>query len=298
MSGFVVDRPRREDFDLFEPAAIGRARDDLPELDESDWWYEDEDPLFVPMAEPDAAGTLGDDAGWWSSRAHRILAASAGALAAVLLLLIVLGGDDGDRSVTTAQRPTTTRAPATSSTTPETTTTIAAGGTTAVETTEPTRPPATAQASNTRPRSTVTPSSTDAPRVDPPVVLASNPSPTNPPPTNPPPTPTTTQPPPPLPTGWIAISPSSIETGYPAGTVVLSWESSGADTVTVTGPGVDQTAKAGSVWLCPSGDDPCSAPGAEGTPPYTYTLTVTNAAGTQQYFATLTILPPLPPPGP
>ncbi|MEL7210852.1 MAG: hypothetical protein AAGK32_21890, partial [Actinomycetota bacterium] len=91
------------------------------------------------------------------------------------------------------------------------------------------------------------------------------------------------------PTGSISVSPSSAPPVYPTTSgPVVAWSSSGAATVSVSGPGLSSGSASGGQPVCPgtlgTGSVCQAAPGT-----YEYVLTVTNAGGSQTFVATLTI---------
>lgn len=97
----------------------------------------------------------------------------------------------------------------------------------------------------------------------------------------------TVPPPPPAPEGALSASPSRVGTVHPNGQVVVSWSSSGATTISVSGPGLSSSSPAGSQGVCPGTvvSSVCRAPA--GT--YTYVLTATGPGGTVERTATVTV---------
>lgn len=89
------------------------------------------------------------------------------------------------------------------------------------------------------------------------------------------------------PDGSLSASPSRVATVHPNGQVVVSWSSSGATTVSVSGPGLSSSSPAGSQGVCPGTvvSSVCRAPA--GT--YTYVLTATGPGGTVERTATVTV---------
>lgn len=81
-------------------------------------------------------------------------------------------------------------------------------------------------------------------------------------------------------TGSIDMAPASLSSPYdfPSGAPTLDWETAGAASVQVSGPGVSSTATSGSQPVCPGLElrGECSA--ASGV--YTYELVARNASGT------------------
>ena len=97
----------------------------------------------------------------------------------------------------------------------------------------------------------------------------------------------TVPPPPPAPEGSLTASPSRLATVHPNGQLVLSWSTSGATAVTVSGPGLSSASASGSQSVCPGTvvSSVCRAPA--GT--YTYRLTATGPGGTVERTASVTV---------
>ncbi|MBL8775352.1 MAG: sigma-70 family RNA polymerase sigma factor [Acidimicrobiales bacterium] len=97
----------------------------------------------------------------------------------------------------------------------------------------------------------------------------------------------TVPPPPPAPEGALSASPSRVGTVHPNGQVVVSWSSSGATTISVSGPGLSSSSPAGSQGVCPGTVVSSVCRASAGT--YTYVLTATGPGGTVERTATVTV---------
>ena len=97
----------------------------------------------------------------------------------------------------------------------------------------------------------------------------------------------TVPPPPAAPEGSLTASPPRLATVHPNGQLVLSWSTSGATAVTVSGPGLSSASASGSQSVCPGTvvSSVCRAPA--GT--YTYRLTATGPGGTVERSASVTV---------
>jgi hypothetical protein len=154
---------------------------------------------------------------------------------------------------------------------------------------EPTAPPTTTtepQISITTDPSTPTPGTTPPPDQAVPPVVVPDPAPTDPGGGAPPPAP------PAAPTGNLTVSPGSVPTVHPTGSeATVSWTTTGATSVSVSGPGLSSGGASGSQRVCPgtvvtgAGGSVCRSPAGS----YTYVLTATGPGGTVQRSVTLTV---------
>ena len=97
----------------------------------------------------------------------------------------------------------------------------------------------------------------------------------------------TVPPAPAAPEASLTAGPSRVGTVHPNGQVVVSWSSSGATAVSVSGPGLSSSTPSGSQGVCPGTvvSSVCRAPAGS----YTYRLTVTGPGGTVERTATVTV---------
>lgn len=115
--------------------------------------------------------------------------------------------------------------------------------------------------------------------------VVSEPLPDDPAVTVPPPPPP--PPPPAAPQGSISAAPSRVGTVHPTGQAVISWSTSGATSVSVSGPGLASSSASGSQSVCPGAVVSSVCRSQAGT--YTYVLTVSGPGGSVRRQATLTV---------
>ncbi len=94
--------------------------------------------------------------------------------------------------------------------------------------------------------------------------------------------------PPPAPTtASLSVSPSRVTTVHPNGQVVVSWTTTGATSVSVSGPGLSAASPSGSQGVCPGTVVSSVCRAAPGT--YTYRLVATGPGGTVERTAAVTV---------
>lgn len=101
------------------------------------------------------------------------------------------------------------------------------------------------------------------------------------------PPPTVPPPPPAAPQGSISAAPSRVATVHPNGQAVISWSTTGATSVSVSGPGLSSSSASGSQSVCPGAVVSSVCRSQPGT--YVYVLTVSGPGGSVRRQATLTV---------